>query len=209
MITIWMTSLGGGDAVPDDGSLTPLDIRLLSTGDPRLLPLLVARYQAGLTIVARRLADGIDDADDLLQELWIRVAEKGATCRGDGSLGGWLHAILRSVAADRRRTRRRQLARLRGATSRGDETGAAVAPAADARLVEADETRWRRGRLRTALLRLTPRQRRAILLRFHAQLPVEQVAARLGCAPGTVKATVSQALARLRQLLPREEFIDR
>lgn len=45
---------------------------------------------------------------------------------------------------------------------------------------------------------LTPRQRQAIVLRYHADLSLAEVAAVLGCRVGTAKATLHQALGRLR-----------
>jgi RNA polymerase sigma-70 factor (ECF subfamily) len=52
--------------------------------------------------------------------------------------------------------------------------------------------------LRDALDRLTPRQRAAVVLRYLADLSTRDVAAALGCAEGTVKATLHQALRKLR-----------
>jgi RNA polymerase sigma-70 factor, ECF subfamily len=49
-----------------------------------------------------------------------------------------------------------------------------------------------------ALSRLTARQRVAVLLRYRGDLSIEEIADAMGCAPGTVKATLHQALARLR-----------
>ena len=49
-----------------------------------------------------------------------------------------------------------------------------------------------------ALARLSPRQRCAIVLRYYADLPVADVAEAMGCAPGTVKATLHTALERLQ-----------
>ena len=51
--------------------------------------------------------------------------------------------------------------------------------------------------LRTAIDRLPERQRLAIVLRYLADLPVDDVAAAMGCAAGTVKSTLHTALARL------------
>ncbi|WP_433831438.1 SigE family RNA polymerase sigma factor [Actinoplanes sp. CA-015351] len=54
-----------------------------------------------------------------------------------------------------------------------------------------------------AALRRVPRQQRAVLvLRFFYDLPVEEVAAILGCSGGTVKSHTSRGLAALRRLLP-------
>jgi RNA polymerase sigma-70 factor (ECF subfamily) len=49
-----------------------------------------------------------------------------------------------------------------------------------------------------ALASLTPRQREMVVLRFHADLPVKDIAEAMGCAEGTVKATLHQALRSLR-----------
>jgi RNA polymerase sigma-70 factor (ECF subfamily) len=49
-----------------------------------------------------------------------------------------------------------------------------------------------------ALASLTPRQREMVVLRFHADLAVKDIAEAMGCAEGTVKATLHQALRALR-----------
>ena len=50
------------------------------------------------------------------------------------------------------------------------------------------------------LLRLPPRQRAALVLRYWEQLTDAEAAAVLGCAEGTVKSAVSRGLTRLREL---------
>ena len=60
--------------------------------------------------------------------------------------------------------------------------------------------------MQNALGRLADRQRCALVLRFYADLSVAEIAAAMGCAEGTVKATLHQALQRLR--VDAEELID-
>lgn len=57
------------------------------------------------------------------------------------------------------------------------------------------------------LARLTPRQRQSVVLRYHADLSVEEVAAAMGCSPGTGKATLHQAIRRM-SLLAEKDGID-
>ena len=52
-----------------------------------------------------------------------------------------------------------------------------------------------------ALATLPPRSRADVILRYWADLNVEQAAAVLGCSPGTVKSTTARALSRLKDVL--------
>jgi len=60
--------------------------------------------------------------------------------------------------------------------------------------------------MRSALASLTARQRAVLVLRVFDDLPEAQV---LGCAVGTVKSTLSQALARLREEQLLAEMLER
>ena len=55
-----------------------------------------------------------------------------------------------------------------------------------------------------ALAKLTSRQRLAVVLRFRADMTVSEIADAMGCAPGTVKATLHQALAKLKVSLAED-----
>jgi RNA polymerase sigma-70 factor (ECF subfamily) len=57
--------------------------------------------------------------------------------------------------------------------------------------------------IREAVLTLPPRQRTALVLRFFADLPVDEVATAMDCAPGTVKSLTSNAIDSLRTRLGR------
>ena len=62
-----------------------------------------------------------------------------------------------------------------------------------------DEELWR------LLATLPQRQRAVIVLRYYEDMSEEQIAATLGCAPGTVKSQASKALSKLRAAMPAEE----
>lgn len=80
---------------------------------------------------------------------------------------------------------------------RGEKPSAVMPDTAAAGDV-AEEVTVRVG-LREALGSLTPRQRAVLVLRVYDDLPEAQVAYLMNCAVGTVKATTSQALAKLRE----------
>jgi len=89
---------------------------------------------------------------------------------------------------------------------RGERPSAAVPDTAAAGDM-AEEVTIRVG-LRGALGSLTPRQRAVLVLRVYDDLPEAQVAHLMNCAVGTVKATLSQALAKLRENPHLAELID-
>lgn len=129
-------------------------------------------------------------AEDLVQEAFVRTAPKlpgiapeavGAYLR-QTTLNLWKNRIRRLVLE--RRVRSRQAA---------DSQVAAGHPVEE------------RDRIRRALHALPPRQRACIVLRYYADLPEAEIAATLGCAPGTVKSQLSKALAHLRTELIDDE----
>jgi RNA polymerase sigma factor (sigma-70 family) len=63
--------------------------------------------------------------------------------------------------------------------------------------------------VQSALRSLTARQRAVLVLRIFDDLPEAQVAHVLGCAVGTVKSTMAQAAARLREDPQLAELMDR
>jgi RNA polymerase sigma factor (sigma-70 family) len=62
--------------------------------------------------------------------------------------------------------------------------------------------------VRDAITALPARQREAVVLRYLADLPIADVAEAMGCAVGTVKATLHQALRALRVELEEDEDAD-
>jgi RNA polymerase sigma-70 factor (sigma-E family) len=85
--------------------------------------------------------------------------------------------------------RRRILERRHGATTHLAAAPAGTPPSADTPAV------------RAALRRLNPRQRAAVFLRYYLDLPEQEIAAALGCRPGTVKSLLHRSLAVMREHL--------
>jgi RNA polymerase sigma-70 factor (ECF subfamily) len=129
-----------------------------------------------------------DAAADATQETALRFLKQLGSFRGESQLQTWSLSIALNVVREMRR-------------KRGFETlDAAPEPqAATLRLahLDADEGAL----LKQTLASLPDRQREAITLRFFEELSVEQTAAVMNCATGTVKATVHQALRVLREKL--------
>lgn len=142
----------------------------------------VEPHVPAMTRFAARLVPSAD-RDDLVQDALLRAWRRWATYQAErGAPLPWLLAI---VADQGRRGRRRS----RPVALSGHD------PGQHAHLTPADLD------LERAIATLSPRQRTAVDLYYFVDLDVAMVAAVMGCAPGTVKATLSQARARLHQLL--------
>jgi RNA polymerase sigma-70 factor (sigma-E family) len=132
------------------------------------------------------LAGGREAGEDLLQTAVERLLRRWR--RFDGDPEGYLRRTLCNLAIDghRRAGRWRQKERLLRT-----EVRQAQDPADGVDLRDA---------LVRLLLRLPPRQRAALVLRYWEQLTDAEAAAVLGCAEGTVKSAVSRGLIRMREL---------
>jgi RNA polymerase sigma-70 factor (sigma-E family) len=94
---------------------------------------------------------------------------------------------------------RQQVSRWRASGRRGEVVQASPPELADRDLHHQSELRMV---LRSALSRLTARQRAVLVLRYFEDLPEQEMARVLGCSVGTVRSTVHRSLARLRMIAP-------
>jgi len=129
-----------------------------------------------------------EGAEDLAQDLVVAALERG---EGVETPGAWLERVGRNATIDRWRVERR-----RRELAAEIETPAGV-PDPESVLLG----RERRGLVRRALSVLPRPQRRAAIARFHADLPFETVAERLGTEAVTARTRVHRALASLRARL--------
>jgi RNA polymerase sigma-70 factor (sigma-E family) len=136
----------------------------------------------------------VRDAEDLVQETFLRVARRWNRVRSMDHPAAYARRVLINLVLDDARRRSRQQAEL------GPQDGVEVADESAARaLREVDdlaEFRW-------ALAQLPARQRAVLVLRYWEDLPVAEVAEILGCSAATVTSTASRAAARLAQALTR------
>ena len=126
-------------------------------------------------------------AQDLVQETMVRVQLNWRRVDRSDSPDGYVRRILTNQFIDLRRGSWLQRVLLR---AEPDEVQAVRADHA-AETVERD-------RMWSLLSRLPRRQRAAIVLRYYEDLPDAEIAEALGCAVGTVRSSISRALATLR-----------
>jgi RNA polymerase sigma-70 factor, ECF subfamily len=196
---------GGGDdaAEPDDRAL----LRAHVDGDPDAFGELVRRHRDRLWAVALRTTGDPEDAADALQDALVAAFRRAESFRGDSAVTTWLHRIVVNACLDRLRRRKVRRAEplpddldehrpvAEGAGAVGGGSGPVPDPADVAVHTE------RRAAVLAALETLPPDQRAALVLVDMEGYSVEETAAILDCAPGTVKSRCSRGRARLLPLL--------
>jgi RNA polymerase sigma-70 factor (sigma-E family) len=153
----------------------------------------VARSSASLARTAYLLTGDRGLAEDLLQEALASVAQRWSAVLKAGDPEPYVRRVMVNKSIDAWRRRR---ARLDEVMTGSDAVEAIASPDDDHDTVE------RRLILRDALMRVTPRQRAVLVLRFYEDLSERAAAGVLGCSVNTVKSQTRLALQRLREVAP-------
>jgi RNA polymerase sigma-70 factor (ECF subfamily) len=193
-------------AAADDAAATGDDAALASLaaqGDQAAFARIMRRYNQRLYRLAVSVMGDASEAEDVLQESYVRAFYALATYTGAGSLGGWLARIVRNEAIDRLRARDSRRSHIaieadldeQGAQPHEDETNVMIDPQALAANAEL------RRLLEHAIQRLPEQFRTAFVLREVEGLSVEETAEYLGIPPATVKTRDHRARNLLRSYL--------
>lgn len=168
-------------------------------GDKVAFGELVQQTYARVYNLAYQILRNARDAEDLTQDVFVRVWRSLPGFRGESRFTTWLYRVVTNAGLNRRRQLRGQSALIGDAPL--DEI---AAPATD---VEGEaQTRDRNTRLWAAVARLPDRYRLVLSLFYQHQLPYEQVARTLSLPLGTVKAQLNRARHALAGMLKEEDL---
>jgi RNA polymerase sigma-70 factor, ECF subfamily len=190
-------------ATADDAALASL----AAQGDQTAFARIMRRYNQRLYRLAVSVMGDASEAEDVLQESYVRAFYALATYAGAGSLGGWLARIVRNEAIDRVRARDSRRSHIAIEADLGGQSGEDETKVADIDLraltdpqalaANADLRRL----LEHAIQRLPEQFRTAFVLREVEGLSVEETAEYLGIPQATVKTRDHRARNLLRSYL--------
>jgi RNA polymerase sigma-70 factor, ECF subfamily len=165
----------------------------VALGDQDAYRLLVTRYQDAIWRVAWRYTGNVQDAQDICQTVFLKLYEAAPRFRMHAAFRTYLFRIANNACIDHCRRRRPEV---------GWDSVEAVdtAPLPD----QAAETRERTRRLQCAIARLSERQRRAVVLKYEADLPVQEIAAAMGITRKAVERLLAHARAMLRRMIVQD-----
>ncbi len=168
----------------------------VGSGKTSQLEELYERHHGSIYRFLRRSGCRTSLAEDLTQEVFLRVLRYRSTFQRDSAFSPWLFKIARNLLLDHRMRRGIEVDSEPYFT-RAPDPGASPERAAEAKL--------ELSRLASGLSRLSLEQRHALLLaRFH-DLSYREIGAILDCTEGAVKARVYRALQNLSRELGEKE----
>ena len=170
-------------------------LRMHVAGNPDSFGFLVKRHRDRMWAVAIRTLGEPEEAADALQEAFISAFRRADSFRGDAKVTTWLHRIVVNACLDR--IRRRQVRAADPLPEDEDRAAELAGPAED----DPAEVRERRLDVLNALKQINEDQRAALVLVDMEGYSIEEAAAILDCAPGTVKSRCARGRAKLLPLL--------
>lgn len=179
-----------GDRASDDSEL----VRRTLAGDRAAFDALVRRHQRNVYRIAHGILRSASDAEDAVQEVFLRAFRYLPSFDPDRSFEGWLMAIAVNQARGLRQGRRGE--------AHLDPTSPAYAQSAAPRTPEQGHREIQEAAFE-ALAGLPDRQRDAMLLFLNTELTLEEIGASLGCSKATVGVHLHRARIALRRALGR------
>lgn len=170
--------------------------RGLRRRDPELLDRLIERYQHRLLRYLVFLTGNREFAEDIFQETWIRVMERGSQYNGKAKFDTWLFAIARHLVIDW--SRKKTTTSLEALQEQFGNEHAFDVPSTAPSPFDAVTTRENRESVQAALSRLDAVHREVLVLRFHEELSLEEIATVTGAPLSTVKSRLYRGLAALK-----------
>ncbi len=155
--------------------------------DAQALEALVRVYQPELFRFVLRLVRETNDAQDILQDTFVRVWEKARTYKGESSLKTWIFRIAMNLSYTHLK-RNRRWETLDVLRQRSDHRN----PAEEA------EMTFRQDRLADALKTLTPRQHAVVMARIYGDLPFDEIGRAIGCSTNAAKVHFHDGKQRLQ-----------
>lgn len=178
----------------------------LREGSERAYETLLLRFQQPVYNLALRLLNDPSDASDVVQEVFLKVFRNVGHFRGQSTLKTWIFRIAINEAHNQRRWFFRHRHREIGIEDEQDDIRSRAETLADSAQSPFDYVldQENQALIETALTRINPRFRSAVVLRDISDLSYEEIAEVLQVSLGTVKSRILRGREALRQELGKK-----
>src|SRR6478672_8361931 len=169
-------------------------------GDSEAFRALVERHSRSVFRLAFRMTGNEQDAEDVVQESFLRAYKQLGRFESRANFGTWLYRIVSNCSVDLMRSKQARHDQVRGDSL--DQEGAVELPAANSpgpeRIAQSAEIDRR---VRDALQELSPLERAAFTLRHYEGRSIDEISATLGLGTSAAKHSVFRAVKKLRVAL--------
>ena len=181
-------------------------LRRFNEGDPDAFEALVRRYERPLYNFILRSVRKKERADELLQDVFLKVVQRSSDFKGNSKLSTWLYTIARNLCIDHSRKmvfRRHRSLDAPGRSGDSEEgptlldRTAADGPTADRAAIARDLQR----RIAEAVEELPEEQKEVFLMRQVQGMAFKEIADVVGVPENTIKSRMRYALERLQRAL--------
>ncbi len=165
-------------------------IQEFKNGNNKAFNLLVLRYQEKIYWVVRRLLPDHDEADDVVQDVFVKVYRSLSTFKGDSSFYTWLYRIAVNLSLNEiRRKKTRKTFSLDDGVMQHQSSD----PLPVERMEQEEQTRL----IKAAIERLPDKQKKVFILRYYEELPYEEISKILKTSVGGLKANYFHAVKKI------------
>lgn len=193
----------GSEPAGAEGISDAIAVERTLAGEQEAYRVLVERHSRRVYQLAYRMSGNAYDAEEIVQEAFLRAYQKLEQFAGSANFGTWVYRIATNYAIDRMRQGRSEDARRIG-VSNPVEGGIEVDPLSQVRDQRPSPERLAgsvelAARMQRALEELTPAERTAIVMRHWEGCAIEEIAAVLKSSSNATKNTVFRAVQKLRR----------
>jgi RNA polymerase sigma-70 factor (ECF subfamily) len=174
----------------------------MARGDRAAFRDFVEQYKKKVYYLALDMAGNPVDAEDISQEVFLKVFRSFATFRKDAKLGSWLYRVTYNASIDHLRRKKLvpepvgdEVLESRSRDGAGLPSGASPDPALTA------ESSQLQARISKALEKVSPQEKAVFLLRHYDDLMLKDIASSLGLSIGSVKSYLFRAVRKLQKEL--------
>jgi RNA polymerase sigma-70 factor (ECF subfamily) len=174
----------------------------MARGDRAAFRDFVERYKKKVYYLALDMAGNPVDAEDISQEVFLKVFRSFATFRKDAKLGSWLYRVTYNASIDHLRRKKfvpepvgDEVLESRSQEDAGLPPRGAMDPALAA------ESSLLQARISKALEKVSPQEKAVFLLRHYDDLMLKDIASSLGLSIGSVKSYLFRAVRKLQKEL--------
>ncbi|MCZ6817599.1 MAG: sigma-70 family RNA polymerase sigma factor [Planctomycetota bacterium] len=188
-----------------DGESLAAVIRDAQRGDPKAFDALADLYAGRIFGFVYRLTGSRHDAEDLMQEVFLRVVRTIERYKHDGRFEPWIFRIAANLVRDRVRRVKRSPRRAAPADPRGDESSASDMlddfPTRQRTVEDALVCSEDIAEMNAALATLPEGEREVLMLRHFSQMTFKEIAELMETPLGTALARAHRGLSRLREAM--------